>query len=200
MHPNYIRLRNDLAAYVKEYALEVKKEGEPPFVLKSGATSNFYLDCRRLTLTDRSLYVAVSCVLRHPALDHLPHDIDAMGGPSVGADPIVGGLIYAVGKHGGHGDTRGFLVRPSSKDHGKDGLVIGSVKKGDKCLVVEDVTTTGGSLLAAVDAVEKERGAVVKVAFALIDRSDGKADEAFAARGIPFYPILTLKDLGLEQP
>lgn len=188
--------KDNLIRLVKELALEIKPEGEF-FVLKSGAKSKFYLDCRKLTLHDVGLHTIVNgmwdmlCDLKLP----VQVEIDAIGGPCVGADPIVGGLLYRAGFHNSHGDTRGFLVRKEEKDHGKAGRIIGSIKPGDNCLFIEDVTTTGGTSIEAIEAIEAY-GAKVCVIFAVVDRLAG-ASEAFEAKGIPFYPLLTTQDLGI---
>ena len=193
----------ELVAQIKNQILEVKAPGEPPFVLKSGLTSHYYLDCRRATLHDRSLRAIVDAlwekmmdVWNTTPFFHL-YDIHAFGGPCVGADPIVGGLLYRASFHNSHGDTRGFLVRKEEKDHGKGGRVIGSMKPGDNCAFFEDVVTTGGTSLNAIDAVE-EYGGKVRIVFAVVDRLMGAA-EAFAKRGIPFYPLLTIHDLGVAN-
>jgi orotate phosphoribosyltransferase len=114
---------------------------------------------------------------------------DAIGGPCVGADPIIGGYLATYARPG----MRGFLVRQAEKDHGKSGLIIGSVKKGDRCIVVEDVTTTGGSLLTAIDAVEAF-GCSVVMAITVVDRLQG-ADGALFTRSIPFESLVTIKDI-----
>jgi len=194
MPPRVPSDKNKLISLVKEFALEVKPEGEF-FTLKSGVKSRFYLDCRKLTLHDEGLHTVVDLMWDKLNELELPYDIDAMGGPCVGADPIVGGLLYRCGYHNSHGDTRGFLVRKEEKTHGKSGRIIGSVKPGDNCLFVEDVTTTGSTSLEAIEALE-EFGANVKVILSVVDRLSG-AGEAFAAKGIPFYPLLTTNDLGI---
>lgn len=192
--------REEFIELVKAMALEVKPEGEF-FTLKSGAQSKYYLDCRRLTLHSVGLYEVVHRVRSVAARalhDRSEPPLDAWGGPCVGADPIVGGLLDRCGKEVAYGfgvPVRGFLVRKEDKDHGKAGRVIGSMRPGDRCVFIEDVTTTGGTSLDAIDAVEAYGGKVVQVV-SVIDRLAGAA-EAFAARGIPFCSILTIKDLGL---
>lgn len=193
MPPRVPSDKNKLIALVKEFALEIKPEGEF-FTLKSGAKSRFYLDCRKLTLHDVGLHTIVDLMWDKMGEVEFPYDIHAFGGPCVGADPIVGGLLYRAGYHNSHGDTRGFLIRKEEKDHGKGGRIIGSVQPGDNCIFVEDVTTTGGTSLEAIKVLE-EFGAKVRAVFAVIDRG---AAEAFATASIPFYPLLNLKDLGVD--
>jgi orotate phosphoribosyltransferase len=179
-----------LIKLVKEQALELAPEGEF-FTLKSGAKSKFYLDCRNLNLTPTGLHCVVTELwnLMHPM------EFDAFGGPSIGADPIIGGLTFMAGLSVRHG-KRGFLVRKEGKDHGKAGRIVGPLKKDHRCVIVEDVTTTGASAIDAIEAVE-EFGAKVIHIFCVVDRMGGGA-EAFAAKNIPFTPLLAIKDLGLE--
>lgn len=179
-----------LVELVLKHALEIKPEGEF-FVLKSGAKSRYYLDCRNLDLTPEGLHAVVTTLM-----DKLrPLQFDAVGGPSIGADPIIGGLCFLGGMMP-KCKFVGFLVRPEGKDHGKSGRIVGPVKAGDRCVIVEDVTTTGGSAMSAVQAVE-DFGAKVVHVFSIVDRLQGGA-ELFASKNIPFTSLLTIKDFGLE--
>jgi orotate phosphoribosyltransferase len=158
------------------------------FKLKSGRTSRFYLDLRMVTLSGYLVHVIDELAAQ---LGHL--DIDAVGGPTLGADPLVAGFLLRVAKP--DGVLRGFLVRKQEKHHGLTGLVAGSVRPGDKCLVVEDVTTSGKSLLDAIHAVSDFGGTVVHAA-AILDRT-GEVRSHLAPLGIPFTALLTLGDLGI---
>ncbi|CAE7860245.1 PYRB [Symbiodinium microadriaticum] len=182
--------KQELVDLVKEFALEFAPEGEF-FTLKSGAKSKFYLDCRKLTLSARGAH----CIATH-LYNHLARDrFHAVGGPCVGADPIVGAfLFYAV--MGLRPQTRGFLVRKESKEHGKSGRIIGSVRPGDEVVMFEDVTTSGGSSLDAIEAIEDFGAKVVQVV-SVVDRQAG-ATELFAEKGIPFHSLLNLDDLGVN--
>lgn len=122
-------------------------------------------------------------------------EYDAIGGPSIGADPIVGGLIFMAGFMPKSRSLRGFLIRKESKEYGKAGRIVGPLRSGDRCVIVEDVTTTGASTLEAVEVVEAFGAKVVHI-FCVVDRLAGGA-ESFAAKGIPFTPLLTIKDFGL---
>lgn len=84
-------MTDELIQLIKEQALEIREPNQPPFLLKNGGTSRFYLDCRKVTLHDRGLYLIVNTIWNK--LLGLPYDIDAIGGPCVGADPIVGGML-----------------------------------------------------------------------------------------------------------
>ena len=178
-------IKTQLIQAVKSTALEY---GE--FTLASGQKSNFYLDCRKLTLAADGNYIVAQAM--QIAAVSFPH-YDAVGGPSLGADPIVGGLLYHFGVT--HTTMRGFLVRKEPKGHGKSDLVIGSVLRGDKCLLVEDVGTSGQSLLRACKIIQ-DYGCEVVGAVVIVDRGAG-ATELFSKNNIPFGALLTLADLDL---
>ncbi len=163
------------------------KVGE--FTLASGAKSNYYIDGRLLTLSSDGAH-ALACVILDLIQDE---EIDAVGGMTMGADPIVGAVLalaHAQGRRLG-----GFLCRKERKGHGTGKLVEGNLRAGDRVLMVEDVVTTGGSTLRAIDAVEEVGGRVVRI-IAMVDRLAG-AGEAFAARGHRFTPVFTVRDLGI---
>ena len=118
-----------------------------------------------------------------------------MGGLTLGADPIVGATL-ALASSAGLGHLRGFLVRKEAKTHGTGNLVEGPLERGSTVAIVDDVATTGGSSLQAVDAV-LAMGCKVAIVVAVLDRLEGAA-AAFAGRGLPFHPLLTIRDLGVE--
>ena len=182
--------KQPLIDLVKEFALEFAPEGEF-FTLKSGSKSKFYLDCRKLTLSARGAH----CITTHLFNELGTVKFEAIGGPCVGADPIVGAFLFQC-VLGVRVNMRGFLVRKEEKEHGKAGRIIGSVKPGDRVVMVEDVTTSGGSSLDAIAAVE-EFGAKVVSVVSVVDRQAG-AMELFAEKGIPFKFLLNLNDLGIN--
>lgn len=182
----------ELIGLVKELALEVKPEGEF-FTLKSGAQSAYYLDCRNLTLTPHGLCVVTRSLWFE--MQEQPHAFMAFGGPSIGADPIVGALVSLCGLMPSCKRMRGFLVRPTAKAHGKAGRIVGPLKPGDNCILIEDVVFTGQSSMDAIDEIEAF-GAKVVHAFCIVDRLQGGAQK-FADRGIPFKPLLDVTELGL---
>jgi len=156
------------------------------FTLSSGKKSNFYIDLRRLMFS--AGVSDVVCELEWH-LRHVP--FDAIGGPALGAVPIIGAFL-----HNASFDRpllRGFAVRSEKKDHGANDLVVGSVKKNDRVVIVEDVATTGGSLLRAVDAVQA-LGCRVAAAVAVLDRQEGAA-EALLRRDTPFLALTTIRDI-----
>jgi orotate phosphoribosyltransferase len=162
------------------------------FTLASGRTSHYYVDGRKVTLSAEGAETIASQVL--DLLADRP-DIAAVGGLTMGADPIVGATL-ALAPSKGRGDLRGFLVRKETKGHGTGRLVEGPLEPGQSVAILDDVATTVGSSLLAVAAVEA-MGATVACVIVVLDRLEGAAD-AFAARGLPFHALTTIRDLGVE--
>lgn len=159
------------------------------FTLASGAKSRFYIDCRNVTLAAEGAAIIGAGVLALLA----EQEIDAIGGMSIGADPIVAAALVQAGLAGR--ELRGFLVRKETKEHGTGKLVEGPVRPGDRVAIVEDVSTTGGSCQRAIDAARAVGCEVVHVV-SVLDRQQG-AREIFEGQGLRFSPMLTLVDLGL---
>jgi orotate phosphoribosyltransferase len=159
------------------------------FTLASGQKSKFYIDCRNVTLSAAGAALIGAGMLELMA----EFEADAVGGLTMGADPVVGAVLTSAGARGV--PLRGFLVRKEAKTHGAGKLVEGPLKSGDRAVIVEDVTTTGGSCWKAIEAAEAAGAKVAGVA-TVLDRLAGAGD-AFAARGLPFKSLLTLRDLGL---
>src|SRR4051812_9362880 len=120
------------------------------FTLASGRTSHYYVDGRKVTLSAEG-----AALIGTGVLDHLADlaDVAAVGGLTLGADPIVGATLAAAGARG-QTNLRGFLVRKEAKGHGTGRLVEGPLEPGTTVVIVDDVATTGGSSLQAVAAVE----------------------------------------------
>ena len=162
------------------------------FTLVSGKKSSYYLDGKQVTLHAEGLR-QISLGL----LEMLKEtEYDAFGGMSIGADPIVGGVLTVAAEQGL--DIKGFMVRKESKGHGTNKYVEGPVEPGMKVVIVDDVVTTGGSSLLAVDRVEEFGCKVIKVV-GIVDRLQGGA-ENFAKREIPFESLLSITDFGIEPP
>src|SRR3954471_13194890 len=149
------------------------------FTLASGRTSHYYVDGRRVTLSAEGAALIGAGVL--DLLADRP-EVAAVGGLTLGADPIVGATL-AVAAARGLDHWRGFLVRKEAKGHGTGKLIEGPLEPGSAVVVVDDVATTGGSSLQAVDAVEAFGCRVARVV-AVLDRLEGAA--ACAARGLDF--------------
>jgi orotate phosphoribosyltransferase len=162
------------------------------FTLASGRTSHYYVDGRKVTLSaDGAVHVGAGVIEQ---LVSRP-EINAVGGLTMGADPIVGATLALAGE-AGLGHLRGFLVRKETKTHGTGNLIEGPLEPGSTVAIVDDVATSGGSSLQAALAVEAF-GCKVAVVIVVLDRLEGAA-AAFAAHGLPFHPLLTIRDLGVE--
>lgn len=162
---------------------------EGDFVLSSGARSPYYVDVKRTAYDARG-----RALLGQAIADWMESEdvvCDVVGGLTLGADAIT----HAVGTellHRGR-PVREASVRKTPKDHGRMRLIEGNFTPGDRVLVVDDVVTTAGSTLKAIDAFVAEGGTVV-AAIAVIDRGQGGA-EAIAARGVRFRALFTLDEL-----
>jgi orotate phosphoribosyltransferase len=159
------------------------------FTLASGAKSSYYIDGRLLTLSSDGARLLAEVILDMASGDR----VDAVGGMTMGADPIVGAVLAMADARGRR--LNGFICRKETKEHGTRKKVEGHLAAGDRVLMVEDVVTTGGSTLRAIDAVEEIGGGVVRI-IAMVDRLAGAA-EAFADRGYNFTPVFTVRDLGV---
>lgn len=162
------------------------------FRLASGREANFYLDAKQVVLDARgSMLVGRAILERLQNLGPLP---DAVGGMSIGADPITSAVVTMAGVE--NIPLKGFLVRKEPKDHGTKRYIEGPVEPGQRVVIVEDVVTTAGSSLVAIDRA-LEFGLVVERVVVVIDRLAG-GREALAARGIPLESLVTIRDLGIE--
>ena len=177
-----------LKSLLKERAVRFGAPGE--FLLASGKRSDVYVDGRLFTLSAAGAALVAELLWERIA----PMKPDAVGGMTLGADPIVGALLDHAGRKGI--DLAGFLVRKEPKGHGTKKTVEGPRPERDRprVVVVEDTATTGGSSLKAVHRVREEWGAEVVAAFVIVDREEGAA-EAYAAEGVPFGALLTLAEL-----
>ena len=179
--------------YDKESLIElIRQQGLEfgDFTLASGKKASYYLDCRKVTLDSRGARLIAEGILELLG-DAMPN---AVGGMAIGADPITAAVITLAGLR--EIDLKGFIVRKEAKQHGKGRAVEGPVTPGDRVVIVEDVVTTGGSSLRAIDQVE-QFGLQVERVIAIIDRLEGGA-EAFQQRGIPLTTLLTVRDFGIE--
>jgi orotate phosphoribosyltransferase len=179
--------RAQLVALIKRDALRLGK-----FTLASGRSSHFYIDGRRVTLLAEGSKLIAAGMLDILA-DH--PEVTAVGGLTLGADPIVGATL-ALAAACGRPELRGFLVRKQAKTHGTGNLVEGPLEPGSVVAIVDDVATTGGSSSQAIEAVEA-LGCKVALVAVVLDRLEGAA-QAFESRGLVFRPLLTIRDLGVE--
>jgi len=162
------------------------------FTLTSGKKATYYIDLRKVSL-DYQVAPLIGQVMVDLIADI--KDVYAVGGLTMGADPIAAAVLHqgvALGK-GYHA----FVVRKEPKDHGRGRQVEGPELEGKRVIVLEDTSTTGGSPLAAIEALKKVGAEVVAVAV-VVDRNTG-AKEIIEAAGYPYYYAIGLDDLGLPQ-
>jgi orotate phosphoribosyltransferase len=171
---------------VRKLALQIGQ-----FKLASGKMSSYYLDCRKVTLDSAGANLIADGMLEHLGADWP----DAVGGMAIGADPITAAIITVAGREGKK--MRGFIVRKEAKQHGTGRDVEGPVNAGDSVVIVEDVVTTGGSSLTAIEKAEAH-GLKVRGVLAIIDRLEG-GRETLAARGYSLHTLLTIEDFGLKN-
>ncbi|UCF78737.1 MAG: orotate phosphoribosyltransferase [Candidatus Eiseniibacteriota bacterium] len=174
--------RERLKALLKEHCLSF---GD--FVLASGKKSNYYLDVRKLTTLPEGAFL-----LARILLDMLGDgQVQALGGPTIGADPIAGAVAAVSFSEGRELPT--FMVRKESKAHGTGKRIEGNLRKGWNVAIIDDVITTAGSILSAVRAAE-EAGCAVEKVLAVVDREEGGAQEIERA-GYRFEAILKVSEI-----
>ncbi len=161
-------------------------------VLASGRKSSFYFDGRLVTLSAAGAYY----LARH-LLETIPFDeYDAIGGLTMGADPICS-AVSALSFETGHPKVA-FIVRKERKGHGRMNRIEGPLEEGSRVVIVDDVATSGGSIMDCVDAVKAERGCHIARVVALVDRQQG-ARELFESAGYLFTPVFTAEELGVSR-
>jgi orotate phosphoribosyltransferase len=180
--PDLSPVRDALRRHVMEYSV---KRGT--FTLKSGAVSNWFLDTKQTACRPEGIVLIADAVL-----ELLPTTADAIGGLTMGADPIAYG-VAAIAATRGIG-LRSFSVRKEAKDHGVTGRIAGALLPGDRVVVTEDTSTRGTSMMEAIDAVRAAGGEVV-LATAIVDRG-GTCAAMCRDAGVEYQPLLTAEDLG----
>lgn len=175
--------RDDLLAVIKASAIV---HGE--VILTSGQRADWYIDLRRILLAGRAAPLAGRVMLEATA----DLSYDAVGGLTLGADPVAAAMMHAAAAQGRLLDA--FVVRKSGKAHGLQRRIEGPDVAGRRVLAVEDTSTTGGSVLTAVDALV-EAGADVAGVAVVVDRG---ARERIGRRGLPYRAAYDLADLGLD--
>ena len=163
------------------------------FVLASGQTSSYYFDGRLLTLSPRGANLAAQALL--PAVREA--GAQAVGGPAVGAVPLVAAIAMLSGQDGGS-PVPGFFVRKEAKDHGAGKAIEGPLPPGARVAVVDDVCSTAGSLYMAIEAAEAA-GHEVVLAACILDRAQGGVDR-LRADGYRFRAILAADAHGRVRP
>ena len=178
----------DRAGLVEVVLRHGYRRADAPFRLASGELSHDFVDGKAALARGHDL--AGACRLIASEVEATGATFDAVGGLTMGADQFAHGIAVLTG-------CRWFVVRKEPKGRGTDQLVEGAALGPDvRALVVEDVTTTGGSLLRALDAVA-DAGAQVVAAATFVDRGE-RARRLLDERGIPFVALVTYRDLGID--
>ena len=178
--------KDRLLELLKERALEIR-----PVVLSSGKTSDYYMDCKRVTLSPEGAYLTGKLMLQM-----IRPDASAVAGLTLGADPIVSAVSLL--SYQARRNLAGLIVRKEPKKHGTMSYVEGpALPQGSAVAVVEDVVTTGASLLRAIERIEAAGYRPVQ-ALAILDRQEG-GREAIKERGFDLQALFTRLDLGLGR-
>ncbi|GGF30212.1 orotate phosphoribosyltransferase [Subtercola lobariae] len=178
--------RDQLISYISDLAVF---HGD--FTLTSGKKATYYVDLRRVSLDHR-----VAPLIGQVMLDVIAEipDVSAVGGLTMGADPVAAAILHQGAARGLSYDA--FVVRKEPKDHGRGKQVEGPDLEGKRVVVLEDTSTTGGSPLKAIEALEKV-GAIIAGVAVVVDR-DTEARERIEGAGYPYFYAIGLDDLGLS--
>jgi orotate phosphoribosyltransferase len=174
-----------LHALREHVLLHSVKRGD--FVLKSGARSSWFLDTKQTACRPDGILLVADAML-----DVIPDDAAAIGGLTMGADPVAYGVAAVAATRGR--DLRSFSVRKEAKDHGVTGRIAGALLPGDRVVITEDTVTRGTSPMEAVDAV-RAFGAEPVLVSLIVDRG-GTCGALCEAAGVAYRPLLTAPDLG----
>lgn len=155
--------------------------------LSSGKVSNFYIDVRRVSLSSEGIYL-----ISHLVWGLIKNDnIASIGGPTLGADPIVGGVCMLA--HMDKNNLKGFLIRKNPKSHGRQQLIEGKeLLQGERVVVIDDVATSGSSFIKSIEVLREAKVNIVK-ALAVIDREEG-ATENLAKFNCPLVSLFKKSD------
>jgi orotate phosphoribosyltransferase len=174
-----------LIAELREHALIIGR-----VTLTSGAEAEYYVDAKRAILRPAGFAALAELVAGHAR----EWGATAVGGMTMGADPVACAALA------GGADVKAFFVRKEAKAHGLQRRVEGPPLTGeDRCVVVEDVVTTGGSTLAAIQALQDEGRTIVGVV-SVLDRLAGGGERIEAAAGAPYVPLATIDDVHPDRP
>jgi orotate phosphoribosyltransferase len=181
-------LRNRLKSIVLTRSFRYSPD--PPFLLTSGKTSPYYFDCKKTTLEPEGAFL-IGEILWDMVRDMPPVGV---GGLTLGADPMASALMHSAWRRGRR--IPQFIVRKEPKKHGTAQWIEGNVQPGDRVLIVDDVVTTGGSVIKSIERA-KEAGLIVQEVILLVDREEFNAMEhvRIAADSAPVRAILTKTEL-----
>jgi len=182
--------KQDLRQLIIDLAV---KHGD--FTLTSGRKSKYYIDARLITLHPQGAYLTGRVLLQELSKAGLLHDLDAVAGMTLGADPMVTSVAIQSRDFPGTKPLVAAMVRKESKEHGTGKQIEGPIEKGMRVMVLEDTSTTGGSSLKAAEAL-KGMGCIVLGVLTLIDRQEG-ARENVEKAGYKFLSAFSIKEFGL---
>lgn len=169
----------------KNYLIDILKENQVfktgNFILSSGKKSDYYIDMKK-AITDPNILKTIAELINQSIVGD---NIDKVAGPALGAVPIATAVSL-------QSNIPLLMIRKEKKDYGTSKLIEGELNKGDSVIVVEDVTTTGGSLIKAINAIQ-ENGGIVKKAFVVVDREEG-AVHKFKKENILFEPLISVNE------
>jgi orotate phosphoribosyltransferase len=193
LEQSIMTIRDDLARAFHD-TQSFKWDPLKGFTLASGHTSPFYVDCRLLMA-----YPGSRRLVGHFAYDSLAGvTIDCLGGLEIGAISVATTISdYCYGASPNR-ELRTFVVRKQAKDHGLGKLIEGAVHSGDRALIVDDVLTSGGSLLKAI-AAARQAGLVVNQALVIVDRKEQDGRARIEQEGVSLISLLTIDDLTRQQ-
>lgn len=160
-----------------------------PFVLRSGKTSDWYIDARQTTFSGGGARIVGRAVLAE-----VPVTAVSVGGMTMGADPIAVATAIAAADAGRN--LVSFSIRKDAKDHGVGGRLVGPVHAGDHVVALEDTTSTGAALVEAIEVLQSA-GVEVEKAVAIVDRSDGATARRMQQLDVPYVALVTPADLGV---
>lgn len=175
------------AALIEHLLAHSVRRGD--FTLKSGKHSNWFIDSKQTACDPDGVELMAAA-----AAEVVPSEATAIGGMTVGADPVAYGVAAAGVAHGLR--LRSFTIRKEAKDHGVQGRVAGALRPGDRVVVTEDTTSRGTTLVEAIEVV-RAFGAEPVMVLALVDRG-GTAAALVEAAGVPFVALVTAPDLGFD--
>jgi orotate phosphoribosyltransferase len=161
---NYLDMKQRLTEIILEKSFQFRDD--PPFTLASGKTSNYYFNCKPTTMDPEGMFL-IGNILFDMLRDA---DVTAAGGLTLGADPIANAISLISYQKGR--PIKSFVVRKDVKAHGTKSAVEGNIAPGERAVIIDDVITTGGSTITAIEIV-REAGLVVDRVIALVDREEG---------------------------
>ncbi len=179
-----VSIREALRRHVLEYSVR-----QGAFTLKSGASSSWFVDTKQTACRPDGILAVADA-----ALEVIDADVTAIGGLTMGADPVAFGIAAVAATRGR--ELRSFSIRKEAKDHGVTGRIAGALQVGDRVVITEDTVTRGTSPMEAARVV-RDFGADPVMIVVIVDRG-GTCEAMAAAEGIRFHALLTAPDLGFE--